>query len=346
LPRHFKRHRIRGITYNLTPAGLDAAAGMERHRMAKYRDRLPQLEGSVFLTDGGLETTLIFHYGLELPEFAAFTLLKAPEGRARLHEYYSTYAALAHNNGVGLILDSATWRANPDWGAKLGYSKESLAEANRDAIELLLEVRREYESETTLLPISGCIGPRGDGYDPGTLMTEDEAEEYHGEQINVFSATEADLVTAMTMTNVAEATGIVKAAKAAGMPVVISFTVETDGALPEGSSLREAIEGVDASTGSWPAYYMVNCAHPTHFSGALAEGEPWTKRIRGIRANASEMSHAELDGAERLDEGDPEKLGRQYRVLMGRLPRLNVLGGCCGTDHRHIGEIFKACALK
>jgi len=190
--------------------------------------------------------------------------------------------------------------------------------------------------------ISGCIGPRGDGYNPKAFMTETEAERYHAMQADTFRDADADMVTAITMTYAAEAIGIARAARAAGMPVAISFTVETDGRLPGGRTLRETIEEVDAATDRTPVYYMINCAHPTHFAGALAEGEPWVARIRGLRANASTKSHAELDEAKELDTGNPVELGRQYRDLRSRMPRLNVLGGCCGTDHRHVEETCRA----
>jgi S-methylmethionine-dependent homocysteine/selenocysteine methylase len=310
--------------------------------MAKYRKNLPQLNGEKFLTDGGLETILVFHEGLELPEFAAFVLLKNDDGRERLYKYYSTYAAIARDHKVGFILESDTWRASSEWGKKLGYSKEALVDINRKAIELLQDIRIEYENEKSKMVISGCIGSRGDGYNPTNMMGEEEAERYHTLQIETFSETQADLVSAFTMTNTAEVIGLTRAAKSAGMPVVISFTVETDGKLPSGQTLKEAIEKVDKKTDNTPVYYMINCAHPTHFEGALASGESWVQRIRGLRANASTKSHAELDGAEELDDGNPVELGRQYKELTGRLHHLNVLGGCCGTDHRHVEEICKA----
>jgi S-methylmethionine-dependent homocysteine/selenocysteine methylase len=309
--------------------------------MARYRNNLPQLSGGVFLSDGGIETTLIFHEGLDLPYFAAFCLLKDAAGEAALRKYFRTYAELARRYGTGCILESATWRASPDWGAKLGYSLEALVEANRKAIALLQEIRREYERDGTPVVISGCIGPGGDGYNPKAFMTETEAERYHAMQVNTFRDADADMVTAITMTYAAEAIGIARTARAAGMPVAISFTVETDGRLPGGRTLREAIEEVDAATGRAPVYYMINCAHPTHFADVLAAGEPWVSRIRGLRANASAKSHAELDEAKELDTGNPVELGRQYRELWSRLPNLNVFGGCCGTDHRHVEEICK-----
>jgi S-methylmethionine-dependent homocysteine/selenocysteine methylase len=310
--------------------------------MARYRDNLPQLSGGVFLTDGGIETTLIFHEGFDLPYFAAFHLLKDTTGEAALRKYFRTYAELAGRYGTGCILESATWRASPDWGEKLGYSREALVEANRKAIALLHGIRREYEQACAPMVISGCIGPRGDGYNPKAFMSETEAERYHSMQVNTFQEADVDMVTATTMTCAEEAIGIARAARAAGMPVAISFTVETDGRLPSGHTLGEAIERVDAATDRAPVYYMINCAHPTHFAGVLASGGSWVSRIRGLRANASAKSHAELDEATELDAGDPVELGRQYRDLWSRLTNLNVLGGCCGTDHRHIEEICKA----
>lgn len=307
--------------------------------MSKYRKNLPQLEGGLFVTDGGIETTLIFHEGLELPYFAAFDLLRDQQGREILRNYYKRYLKIAKANNTGFVLESATWRASPDWGWKLGYSADALAAANRESIELLSELRDEYESERQPIVISGCVGPRGDGYDPGTVMSAEEAQAYHGEQVHTFAETAADMVTGITMTNVNEAVGLTHAAAATGLPVVISFTVETDGRLPAGHTLREAIEAVDSATGNGPAYYMINCAHPTHFEAVLAGNEGWTGRIRGLRANASRLSHAELDEAEELDDGSPMELGREYGHLRANLRNLNVVGGCCGTDHRHVEAI-------
>ena len=311
--------------------------------MAKYRTKLPQLGDALFLTDGGLETTFVFLDGLELPYFAAFDLMKNAEGLAHMRAYFERYAAMAKQANLGFVLESPTWRANPDWAAKLGYSKQSLADMNRRAIELMVEVRAAYETPRSPMPISGNIGPRGDGYKPEHRMSAKEAEAYHGEQIDVFRDTEADLVSAFTMNYANEAVGIARAAKAAGMPVVISFTAETDGRLPTGQTLKDAILETDAETGAAPAYYMINCAHPTHFENALAAGEPWVKRIRGLRANASKRSHAELDAAADLDAGDPVELGRQYRGLRDRMRHFTVFGGCCGTDHRHVEQIRIAC---
>ena len=311
--------------------------------MCKYRSKLPQLSDRLFLTDGGLETTLIFHEGIELPYFASFDLMKSKTGVATLRAYYERYIAMAKENGLGFVLEAHTWRANPDWAAKLGYSRAQLADANGAAIALLADIRRKHETPRTPIVISGNIGPRGDGYKVENAMSAKEAADYHGEQIAVFRDSEADMVSAFTLNYVEEALGVVRAAQGANMPVVISFTVETDGRLPTGQTLKDAIEQVDRETSNAPAYYMLNCAHPTHFSGALRRGEAWVSRLRGIRANASRRSHAELDAAPDLDIGNPAELGRHYRDLRARLPHVNVLGGCCGTDHRHVGEICLAC---
>jgi len=311
--------------------------------MAGYRRSLPQLDGSLFLTDGGIETTLIFLEGIDLPDFAAFHLLSTADGEAALRKYFRTYADIARRFGTGLILESATWRANADWGARLGYTPQALADANRRAIALLESVREEYETDRTPVVVSGCVGPRGDGYVPSRAMSAEAAEAYHRAQIETFADAGADMVCAITMNYAEEAVGVARAAGRAGMPVAISFAVETDGTLPTGQTLAAAIEQVERDAAGHPSYYMVNCAHPTHVERALTPSGPWIARVRGLRANASRMSHAELNEAPELDAGDPVELGREYADLKARLPQLNVMGGCCGTDHRHVEQIASAC---
>lgn len=310
--------------------------------MPLYRHNLPQMSGKLFITDGGSETTLIFDDGFNLPEFAAFPLLMEKAGLDALRRYYNSYASLACQYKVGCVLESITWRASADWGTKLGLKPEDLADANKRAISLLEEVRHDFEDKLSPMVISGCIGPQSDGYNPTNFMSEQEAEQYHSTQIETFAQTKADFVSALTMTYVEEAIGIAQAAKSLGMPVVISFTVETDGALPSGQSLQTAIEQTDAATDNYPAYYMINCAHPTHFEDVLTGDKAWLNRIQGIRANASTMSHAELDEADELDAGNPGKLGEQYKALSTRLKNLNVLGGCCGTNDQHVKAIIEA----
>lgn len=303
---------------------------------------LPHMTDDIFLTDGGLETWMIFEEGIDLPEFAAFDLLKDDAGLAALVRYYRHYIDIARAHDVGFILESPTWRGSIDWAEKIGYDRAALAAANLKAVSILHDIKAEAGFERAMI-VSGSIGPRDDGYDPASFMTVIEAECYHAEQISTFAEAEADMISAMTMTYVNEAVGIARAAHKVGLPVVISFTTETDGRLPDGTSLKTAIEATDDATDGDVAYYMVNCAHPSHFEHILQAEEGWAKRIRGVRANASTLSHAELDEAEELDAGDPEDFARRYLDLRNRLPNVTVLGGCCGTDHRHVGAVAHTC---
>lgn len=311
--------------------------------MTQYRDALPQLGRELFLTDSGLETALIYNQGVDLPQFAAFPLLDDAEGMRRLRSYFASHAAIAAQAEVGFVLEAATWRANADWGALLGYDTQALDRLNRKAIDLLVEVRVQWATTNRSYPISGCLGPRDDGYTPGTMMTADAAHAYHRPQIATFADTPADLITAMTLTYPNEAIGIARAARDVEMPVVVSFTVETDGDLPDGSTLAAAIQAVDDATDAYPAYYMINCAHPSHFAPVLQPNAQWTDRIRAVRANASRKSHTELDEATELDSGNPVVFGREYADLRSRFPQLTILGGCCGTDLRHIEQIASTC---
>ena len=299
---------------------------------------LPQLTSEdIYLTDGGLETTLVFLEGLDLPDFAAFPLLDSVEGTEAIDRYYASYLDLAERTGAGFVLDTPTWRANRDWGRRLGYDDDALVAVNRQAVAYAKELADARPALTTVL--NGVVGPRGDGYVVGNLMTAQGAADYHALQADAFAGAGAQMMTAVTMTYAGEAIGITDAASAAGLPVVISFTVETDGRLPSGQELGDAVTEVDEATDGAPAYFMVNCAHPTHFEGVLAEGGAWVERVKGVRANASTMSHAELNDAEELDRGDVPGLARHYAELRRILPDLRVAGGCCGTDAAHISAI-------
>ncbi len=311
--------------------------------MSQYRSTLPQLGKQPFITDGGMETTLVFHRKMDLPSFAAFTLLATEQGRQALMDYWQPYIDIAKRHGAGMILETPTWRANPDWGQKLGYDAEALHRVNLQAVAEIEKLRAQHANATFPMVISGNIGPRGDGYVPNHQMTAREACDYHLPQIQSFATTAADMVCAMTLNTIEEGIGIARAAKRANMPVCLSFTVETDGRLPTGETLQSAIEAVDEDTQAYPAYYMVNCAHPTHFQALLDGNAPWTQRIFAIRANASQCSHQELDEAEVLDEGNPKALGLDYLKLKSLLKNLRIYGGCCGTDHRHIEAVCVTC---
>ncbi|MFT5219717.1 MAG: S-methylmethionine-dependent homocysteine/selenocysteine methylase [Planctomycetota bacterium] len=309
--------------------------------MTRYRKQLPQLAGDIFLTDGGTETDLIYSRGFELPCFASFHLLNDDAGYAAIKDYYRKHAEVASRYKVGFILDSLTYRASADWAEELGYSSLELAEMNHKAIELLRDVGREYESNSSKMVLSGCLGPREDAYLPTGNMTADESEQYHIEQIKTLDAAGVDMISALTLNEVDEAIGITRAAISVGIPVVISFSLETDGSLLKGGLLKDAISQIDRATDNGPVYYMINCAHPTHFEHIL-NNESWGQRIRGIRANASCKSHAELWQSEILEDGDPIELGEQYADLASRFEPLNVFGGCCGTNHQHLEAICKS----
>jgi S-methylmethionine-dependent homocysteine/selenocysteine methylase len=306
------------------------------------RASIPLDGASLFLTDAGMETALIFHQGQELPSFATFPLLESEAGRDALRTYYEPFLELARTRGTGFILGGCTWRASTDWGSELGYDADALAAVNRHAMTFVEELRDSSPRSSRPVLLEAPIGPRGDAYAPSSLMTTDEAERYHSAQMQTLSDTPVDLITALTVTYADEAIGMTRAASAAGLPVAVSFTVETDGRLPSGQTLRAAIEQVDTETDGAPVHYMINCAHPTHFAGALADAGPWTERVQGLRANASTRSHAELDEAEELDDGDAEDLAARYVALRGALPNLSILGGCCGTDIRHVTCIADA----
>ena len=293
------------------------------------------------LIDGGLETTMVFHHGIELNHFAAFELLNKPKTRDLIMAYYRKYLNLAKAYGTGFILESATWRANPDWGAELGFSKKELSDINRLAIQQLHALKKSYANTINPIMVSGGIGPRSDGYVVTNKMDIDTAKAYHALQIEAFSQAGADMATALTLNYIDEGLGIAAAARTVGLPIALSFTVETDGNLPSGETLQEAIETIDHGTDNYPMYYMINCAHPSHFAHQLKADSQWRERIMGIRANASHKSHAELDEATTLDTGDAEDLAIWYKTLRTWLPNLRVYGGCCGTDESHIEAICK-----
>jgi S-methylmethionine-dependent homocysteine/selenocysteine methylase len=295
------------------------------------------------LTDAGMETVLLFHEGLDLPCFAAFPLVDTAEGREALSRYYRPFLDLARDRGTPFVLDAPTWRASPDWGARLGYDEEALAAVNRRAVEFVDELRRsESRAGGDDIVVEALVGPRADGYAPGGTMSAEEAQRYHAVQLRAIAESPADQVAAMTLTDAAEAVGIVRAARAVALPVTIGFTVETDGRLPSGEGLGAAIEQVDRETDCGASSFMINCAHPAHFAGVLAGGGAWPDRIGCLRANASMLSHAELDASEKLDDGDPADLAARYVALRELLPNLTVVGGCCGTDIRHVTAICDA----
>ena len=294
-----------------------------------------------FLTDGGFETWLFFQQGFEAPEFAAIVLMDDESARAAMRRYFDDFLAMAERAGTGYVLDTNTWRGCTRWGPALGKSEADLLRLTGDAVSFAKDIRGDWQSRVSPILLNGVVGPAGDGYAPDELPTPDTARNMHRPQIEALARSDVDMISAITMTNTGEAIGIIQAAAELHLPAVISFTVETDGRLPTGATLAGAIETVDRATGDGPLYYMVNCAHPDHFSETVRTGADWVGRIGGVRANASRMSHAELDASETLDDGDPEEFGALHTELARHLPGLRVVGGCCGTDHRHVACVSK-----
>ncbi len=289
-----------------------------------------------FLTDGGFETWLFFQKGFNAPEFAAIVLMDDDDARRAMHQYFDEFLAMAQKAQTGFVLDTNTWRGCLAWAPKLKISKEDMLRLNGDAVGFAKEIRNNWAQKVSPILLNGVVGPAGDGYQPGKVPSYAVARDMHRPQVQALAQSGVDMISAITMTNINEATAIAQTAQEEGVPVVVSFTVETDGRLPTGDSLGQAISAVDAATDRTPIYYMVNCAHPSHFRDAIAQGSGWVERIGAVRANASRLSHAELDEADELDDGDPEEFGTLHAELAPLLPNLRVVGGCCGTDHRHV----------
>lgn len=309
--------------------------------MPQYRHALPQLSSNLFLTDAGLETDLIFNHGIEIREFAAHTLLSSRSGRTAMARYFKAFLALARDVDAGFILHSATWKAHPHWADALGATVAELKAANEESLRFIADLRQQFAQNSKPIVLNAIAGPRGDAYKPDATIPVREAEDYFGEQIGWLLGTEADLVSGMTFNQASEAAGFIRAARRAGIPAAVSFTVETDGMLSTGQSLGDAVRQVDAASAGYCSYFMINCAHPDHFTRGLEEAE-WTRRIKGLRANASRKSHAELDASTELDAGDPNELADKYCSLAARMPWINIFGGCCGTDLRHVAKIAEA----
>lgn len=305
--------------------------------------QLPQLKGRMFVTDGGVETHLIFNEGQNVPDMSVYLLNMDEAGRAVMRDYYRAYIPICREAAQGFLFDTNTWRANPDWGTRAGYDATMLRDANITAVQFCREMQDEFAAEGVHSIISGVLGPRRDAWQYDGIMTVDEAVAYHSPQIEAFAAAGADLVSGYTLTNTPEAVGMARAAEAADVPVVLSFTLETDGNLPGGKSLETAIAEVEGATNGYPAYYMINCVHPIHFAPVIRQAGSWINRIGGLRVNASMMSHAELDNSPELDIGNIPDLAQRYLRLLPLLPNIRVIGGCCGTDHRHMAAICATC---
>lgn len=302
------------------------------------------LSAQRYVTDGGCETDLIYHHGWDLPEFASFPLLDSEKGCDDLRRYFGGYVEVARAAGAGFLVETPTWRSNPDHAAELGHGPGDLVRINSDAVAFAREFADTVRTDLADVMVGGVLGPRADGYISDAPTDPASAEAYHRPQLEAFAVAGADYAVAYTLTDPGEAIGVVRAARACGLPVAVSFTVETDGRLPSGDTLGDAIEQVDADAA--PDHFLVNCAHPVHVATALASSGDWLSRIAGVRPNASKLSHAELDACTELDEGDIDELATSFGAIAGKLPNLRILGGCCGTDDRHVAALWGVTASR
>ncbi len=308
---------------------------------AQLTRRLPNTSDTLFLTEAGIETTLMYKKGWELNHFCLFELLQHDRFVADVRTYHARIIEVALKHKTGHILDGLHYRASPDWGALLGMPAQQLADLTAKGLDIYTDLSREYATEDTPIPVGCCIGPRGDAYDAKLLMTADQAEEYHSVQIETAKVAGVDFVSALTFNHIEEAVGVTRAAQAAGIPIIVSFSLNQKATLKTGPTLGEAIMAVEMQTDNAPLFYMINCNHPIDFSPALENPGNWIGRLQGIRPNASSLDHGMLCQLGHLEEGDPVELGQQMGDLAHRFPQLNVFGGCCGTDWEHLEQVAK-----
>jgi S-methylmethionine-dependent homocysteine/selenocysteine methylase len=300
----------------------------------------PRKPGLLYLTEGGVETEIMYKWGHKLPHFAMFTLLDKPEAMADMKSMFARALEVAATQKTGLVLSSLDYRASPDWAALLGISADGLRDVHFRTVAFMKEVAAPFVEKIPDLVFSGVIGPRGDAYGKGGGITEEEAEDYHTPQLKNLRDAGADMACALTFNNIPEAVGVARAAKAVGIPLGLYFTLNSKGTLGSGPTLKEAVESVEEITQGAPSYYGLNCSHPLEFMESLEDGD-WLKRVRSIRPNAVRMEKVALCKLGHLEDGDPEELGQQMGDIRQKFPQMDILGGCCGTDERHLGEIAK-----
>ena len=304
--------------------------------MADFPIQSPDI---IYLTEGGQETEIMYRHGHELPEFAMYPLLDSPMAMADLKAMYCRVLNVAAANGFVAMISGLDYRASPDWGHKLGYSRSALADALMQSIEFLLDVAMPYQALGHKVLIGGMLGPRGDAYSLNRTITADESEDYHSFQLEVLKRANVDFVSAMTFNSIPEALGVSRASSRAELPLSMGFMLDSNHRLKSGISLKEAIEAVDSEAGNArPDFYGINCSHPLEFEPALETGE-WILRLRSLRPNASAKEKMDLCQLGHLEEGDPLDLGQRMGSLAQRFPHIDIFGGCCGTWDKHLDEI-------
>lgn len=310
--------------------------------MSSFPEQKP---GLYYLTEGGVETEILYKWGYELPHFAMFPLLERSDARSVIRDMYKRYLDVTARYGLAALMGGFDYRASPDWGAKLGYSRQGLHDATIGSIEFLRELAGEYQGALSDTRIMGYVGPRGDAYLGKSRMSVEESRDYHSVQVQTLKTAKVDLITAMTFNAIDEAIGVVEACRAADIPVSISFSLDSSHHLNTGPSLKDAIAQVDAATDHYTSFFGLNCSHPYEFEPAIDETD-WMKRVRVIRPNAAKMDKISLCKLGHLEEGNPVELGQQMASVLDRFPHMDIWGGCCGTCETHLEEIAKHLPVK
>lgn len=294
----------------------------------------------IIITDGGLETTLIYKYNIELPYFSCINLLKTDSGRNIIYNCLLNYVNISEKYNVNIIIETPTWRCSKKWSKLLNCENSDIEKINREAVNIVKSIKKNNKK----IIISGNIGPIDDGYVISNKLTIEELKEYHSEQIYILANENVDIISAFTINYVEEAIGITLVCKDINIPLVISFTLNIDGKLPSGMTLEDSIKYIDKYTNYYPMYYMINCAHPKHFISLFKDNNSdWIKRIKGIRSNASDKSHEELNNSKKLDIGNIVELSNYCKNIRKENKHINIFGGCCGTDENHVEEILIKC---
>lgn len=260
-------------------------------------------------------------------------------GRTALETICCQYLETGHRYDLPLLLSTPTWRAGRDRIAAAGLEGSDL---NGDNFRFLAELRDRYGEYAKKVAICGLMSCRGDAYKPEETMTELAAAEFHQWQANALASAGVDLLLAATLPALSEAVGLARSQAITGLPYMISFVVRPDGTLLDGTSLHKAIITIDSTVSPPPLSYMINCTHASIFRSALLHKDNSSplvrERVIGILANTAALSPEELDASPDLVEEAPETFGRAVSSLYSEL-NLKVLGGCCGTDNRHIESL-------
>ncbi|MBW2409401.1 MAG: homocysteine S-methyltransferase family protein [Deltaproteobacteria bacterium] len=294
---------------------------------------------AVILTEGAVIERLRRDPAVELdPYIANAGLIYDQAGKQAMTRIYRQYIDIASRYRLPMIVSAPTWRASSERINKSAYSgRETMV---KDCADFINRIRQDVSQSADCIYIAGLIACRGDSYEPREALTADKAEAYHRLQAQELAHAGVDFILAATLPAVSEALGIAAALSQCAIPYSLSFVIRSDGRVLDGTPLQAAIEKIDAAVNPGPLFYQINCVHPAIFRKAIEQSEPGFDRLLGLQANTSEKSPEELDGLGYLDTSEPEEFAESMLALHTHFG-LKIIGGCCGTDHRHIEEIAK-----